>query len=83
MGRIKRQALAALGQQRLQLGQRSAGARGHDQLAGLVADHPLQHACVDDFAAERARMKVLAAAAAQAQQGPVGNGGAYAPGDLA
>ena len=83
MRRIERQALAVVGEQRLQLGQRSAGTRGHDQLAGLVADHAPQFAGVDDLPGQRSRMKVLAAAAAQAQRGLVGNGGAHALGDLA
>ncbi|MNN90162.1 hypothetical protein D3C81_2080670 [compost metagenome] len=83
MRRIKRQALAVLGQQGLQFGQRSARACGHYQFAGLIADHAEQRPGVEKLTGQGRCMKVLAATTAQAQRSLVGKGGAYALGDLA
>src|SRR5690349_10055572 len=70
MRRLERQALAALGESLLDLGECGAAARRHHELARLVIDDAGIGACIDDFAARRVAVEVLAAAAAQSQREP-------------
>jgi len=76
MRRLERQALPALGQSRLELRQRRAGQRRDHQLGGLVAGDPGQRRRLQQLAFETLAVKVLAAAAADAQWGAAFGGGA-------
>ena len=80
--RLESQALALAGQCCLQLGQRRAGANGHHQLAGLVADDTAERARGQRLALQTQAVEVLAAAAADAQRGLVTGSGANALAEL-
>src|SRR5262249_43605401 len=74
MRRLERQELVVLPERLLEIDERSAAARGHHQLGRLVADDAGIAARVEDLAARRVAVEVLAAAAAQAERGAARRG---------
>jgi hypothetical protein len=80
--RFERQHLVLLGEQRLDVGERGAGAGGQHQFLGLILDHARQRARVEDLALDRVAVETLAAAALNHQRGAVGMGCANAFDDL-
>jgi hypothetical protein len=72
--RLKRQALALAGEQRLQLGQRRTCLHRDDQLARLITDHAAQARDIQHLALQRFTVKVLAAAAPDAKRCAAGSG---------
>src|SRR6185369_17661968 len=80
--RLEGQALAAFGQYRFQLGQRSARTRGDDEFGRLVAGDAGERRGFQQFALQLFAVEILAAAAADAQQRASVAGGADAPGQL-
>ena len=75
---FKRQALTLRRQQRFEFNQRSTGTCGHDQFARLVAVHTRQRRRVEQLAMCDVSVKILAAAAANAQRGTVSRRTAHA-----
>src|SRR5687767_4640690 len=68
MRRLERQALAVRLQRRFDLGERSAAARRQHELARLVGDDARVAARIEELAARRVAVEVLAAAAAQEER---------------
>ncbi|ABA49505.1 hypothetical protein BURPS1710b_3344 [Burkholderia pseudomallei 1710b] len=80
MRRLERQHLAALGERRLELGERRARARGDDELGRVVRHDAVMRARIEDFPVERLAVPVLRAAAAYAQRAAARRGVADARG---
>ncbi len=82
MRRLEGEHLAAFAHRRLDFREPRAATRGDHQLRGLVGDDAAVAAGIEHLAFERLAVKILGAAAAQAQRAPGAARRAYRLGQL-
>jgi hypothetical protein len=82
VGRLECEHLAFVAQRRFDFRERRARARGNHQFARLVVDDAAIRGDAQSFAAQRAAVEILAAAAADAERRMLRGGFAHSRGQL-